>query len=84
MIKSKRMKWAGLVARMGEMRNAYKILVAKPEKRRSLGRPRRRCENNIKIYLGEIWFGGVGWIHLAQDRDQWLALVNTAKNRRVP
>jgi hypothetical protein len=69
-IKARRMIWAGHVARMGEVRGAYKILVGRPEGRRPLGRPRRRWEDNIKIDLREIGFGVVDWIHLAQDRDR--------------
>jgi hypothetical protein len=83
-IKSRRLRWAGHVARMGEVRNAYNILVRKPEGRRPLGRPRRRWEDDIKIDLREIGFGDVDWIHLAQDRDRWRALVNTVMNLRVP
>jgi hypothetical protein len=69
MIKSRRMRWAGHVARMGEKRNAYRILVGKPEGRGPLGRPRRRWVENIKIDLREIGWDGVDWIDLAQDRD---------------
>jgi hypothetical protein len=69
---------------MGETRNAYTILVGKPEGKRPLGRPRRRWVDNIKVYLGEIGWDGVDWIELAQDRDQWRALVNTVMNLRVP
>jgi hypothetical protein len=69
---------------MGEARGAYNILVGRPEGRRPLGRPRRRWKDNIKMDLGEIGFGGVDWIHLAQDRDRWRALVNTVMNLRVP
>jgi hypothetical protein len=83
MIKARRMRWAGHVARMGEVRGAYNILVGKPEGRRLLGRPRNRWEDNIKIDLREIGFGDVYWIHLAQDRDRWQALVNTVMNLRV-
>jgi hypothetical protein len=79
-IKSRRMRWAGHVARMGEKRNAYRILVGKPEGKRPLGRPRRRWEDNIRMDLREIGWGGMDWIDLAQDRDQWRALVNL----RVP
>jgi hypothetical protein len=82
-IKARRMRWAGHVARMGEVRAAY-ILVGKPEGRRPLGRPRRRCEDNIKMDLGEIGFGDVDRFHLTQDRDRWRALVNTVMSRRVP
>jgi ribosome biogenesis protein Nip4 len=69
---------------MGEVRGAYNILVGKPEERRPLRRPRRRWEDNIKMDLGEIGFGDVVWIHLAQDRDRWQALVNTVMSLRVP
>jgi hypothetical protein len=77
MIESKRMRWEGHVTRMGEKRNAYKILVGKPEGKRPLGRPRRRWVDNIKIYLREIRWDGSDWINLAQDRDQWRTLVKT-------
>jgi hypothetical protein len=66
------------------MRNAYRILVEKPEGKRPLGRPRRRWVDNIKMDLREIGWDGMDWIHLAQDRDQWRALVNTVMNLRVP
>jgi hypothetical protein len=69
-IKARRMRWAGHVARMGEVRGAFNILVGRPKGRRPLGRPRRRWEDNIKMDLGEIGFGDVDWIHLAQDRDR--------------
>jgi hypothetical protein len=83
MIKSRRIRWAGHVAQTGETRNAYKLLVGKPEGKRPLGRPRRRWADNIKMDLGEIGWDGMEWIDLAQDRDQWLALVNTMMNLRV-
>jgi hypothetical protein len=67
------MRWAGHVARMGEKRNASRLLVGKPEGKRPLGRPRRRWADNIKLYLLEIGWGGVDWIGLAQDRDKWRA-----------
>jgi hypothetical protein len=67
-----------------EVRNAYKILVGKPRGRRPLERPRRRWEDNIKMDIGEIGFGDVDWIHLAQDTDRWRALVNAVMNLRVP
>jgi len=82
-VKSRRMRWAGHVARMGEERGVYRVLVGKPEGKRPLGRPRRRWEDNIKMDLREV--GGDGdWIELAQDRDRWRALVNTVMNLRVP
>jgi hypothetical protein len=84
MIKSRSMRWAGHVARMGEKRNAYGILVGKPEGKRPLGRLRRRWVDNIKINLREIGWDGMDWIDVAQDRDQWRALVNTVMNLRFP
>jgi hypothetical protein len=83
-IKARRMRWAGHVARMGELRGAYNILVGRPEGRRPLGRPRRRWDDNIKMDLRKTGFGDVDWIHWAQDRDRWRALVNTVMNLRVP
>jgi hypothetical protein len=68
---------------MGEKRNAYRILVGKPEGRRPLGRPRRRWVDNIKMDLTEIGWDGMDWVDLAQDRDHWRALVNTVMNIRV-
>jgi hypothetical protein len=84
MIKSRRMRWAGHVARMGAKRNAYRILVGKPEGKRPLGRLRRRWVDNIKMDLREIGGDGLDWINLAEDRDQWRALVNTVMNLQVP
>jgi hypothetical protein len=84
MIKARRMRWAGHVARMGEVRGAHNILVGKTQGRRPLGRPRCRWEDNIKMDLGEIGSGNVDWIHWAEDRDRWRALVNTAMCLRVP
>jgi hypothetical protein len=69
---------------MEEKRNAYRILVGKPEGRRPLGRPRRRWVDNVKIDLSVIGWDGVDWVDLAQDRDKWRALVNTVMNSRVP
>jgi hypothetical protein len=83
-IKARRMRWAGHVARMGEVRGVHNILVGRPEGKRPLGRPRRRWEDNIKMDFREIGFGDVHWIHWAQDRDRWRALVNTVINLRVP
>jgi hypothetical protein len=83
-IKSRRMSWAGHVARMGENRNAYRILVGKPEGRRPLGRPKYRWVDNIKKELTEIGWDGVDWINLTQDRDRRRALVNTVMNLWVP
>jgi hypothetical protein len=71
MMKSRRVRWAGHVARMGETRYAYRILVGKSEGKRPLGKPRRRWVDNIKIDLREIGWDGMDWIDLAQDRDQW-------------
>jgi hypothetical protein len=82
-IKSGRMRWAGHVARMGEGRNVYRVLVGKPEGKRPLERPRRRWEGGIKMDLREIDWGGVEWFHLAQDRDRWRAVVNAVMNLRV-
>jgi len=82
-VKSRRMRWAGFVARMGEGRGVHMVLMGKPEGKIPLERPRRRCEDNIKMDLREV--GGVGdWMELAQDRDRWRVLVNTVMNLRVP
>jgi hypothetical protein len=83
MIKSRRKRWAGHLARMGK-RNVYRILVGKPEGKRPLGRPRRRSVDDIKIDLREIGWYSMDWVDLAQDRDQWRALVNTVMNLQVP
>jgi hypothetical protein len=83
-IKSRRMRWAGHVERMGEGRGAYRILVGRPEGRRPLARPRRRWEDNIKIDLQEVGLGGMDWIDMAQNRDRWQALVSAVMNLRVP
>jgi hypothetical protein len=82
-IKSIRMRWAGHVARMGEERDVYRVLVGKPEGKRPLGRPRCRWED-ITIDLQEVGCGGMDWIELAQDRDRWRARVNVVMNLRVP
>jgi hypothetical protein len=83
-IKSRRMRWAGHVARMGEGRGVYRVLVGRPEAKRPLGRPRRRWEDNIKMDLREIGIDGASWIQLAQDTVQWQACVNTVMNLRFP
>jgi hypothetical protein len=83
-IKSRRMRWADHVARMGEKRNAYGLLVGKPEGKRPLGRPRRRWVDNIRMDLGEVGSGDVDWIGLAKDRNRWRALVNSVLKLWVP
>jgi hypothetical protein len=83
-IKSRRMRWAGHVARKGEKRNVYRLLVRKPEGKRPLGRPRRRWIDNIKMDLLEKGLNVVDWIGLAQDRYRWRAVVNSVMNLRVP
>jgi hypothetical protein len=83
-MKSRRMKWAGHVARMGEGRGVYRVLVGRSEGNRPLGRSRRRWEDNIKLNLKEIRIDGAKWIQLAQDRVQWRAFVKTVMNLRVP
>jgi len=83
-IKSRRMRWAGYVARMGEERVVYRVLVRKPEGGRSLGRPRRRWVDNIRMDLQEVGCGYMDWIGLAQGRDRWRTLVSAVMNLRVP
>ena len=83
-VKSRRMRWAGHVARMGEGRGVHRVLVGKPEGKRPLGRPRRRWEDNIKMDLQEVGGSCEDWMELAQDRDRWRALVSTVMNLRVP
>jgi hypothetical protein len=83
-IKSRRMRLAGRVARMEEKRNAYRLLVVKPEGKKPLGRPRRRWADNIRVDLGEVGWGDVDWIGLAKDRNRWRALVNSVLNLLVP
>ena len=83
-IKSRKMRWAGHVARMGEERGAYRVLVGKSEGKRPLGRPRRRWVDNIRMDLQEVGRGYVDCIGLAQDRDRWRTLVSAVMNLRVP
>ena len=83
-IKSRRMRWAGHVARMGEERGVYRVLVGKPEGRRPMGRPRLRWVDNIMMDLQEVVCGHVDWIGLAQERDRWRTLVSAVMNLRVP
>jgi hypothetical protein len=83
-IKLRRMRWAGHVDRMGEKRGLYRVLVWKPEGKRPLWRPKRGWEDNIKMDLQEVGYGGHGWMELAQDRERWRALVNAEINLRVP
>jgi hypothetical protein len=83
-IKSRRMRWAGHVARVAEKRNVYGLLVVKPDGKRTLERPRRRWMHNIKMNLLEIRLGGVDWIGQAQDRYRWRALFNVVMNLRFP
>jgi len=82
--KSRRMRWAGHVARMGEGRGVYRVLVGKNERQRPLGRPRHRWEDSIKMDLQEVGCGGMDWIELAQDRDRWRAIVNAVMKLLVP
>jgi hypothetical protein len=83
-MKSRRMRWAGHVAQMGKKRNAYRLLAGKPEGNKSLGRPRRRWVDNIRMDLVEVGWSDVDWIGLAQDRNKWRAVVNSVLNLRVP
>jgi hypothetical protein len=83
-VKSRRMSWAGHMARMGEDRGVHRVLVGKPKGKKPLGRPRRRWEDNIKMDLQEVGGGRGDWMELAQDRDRWRALVGTVKEFRVP
>jgi hypothetical protein len=84
LINTRMMRWVGHVAQMGEKRNAYRILVGKPEGKRPPGRPRLRWMDNIAIVLIEVGWDGMDWIDLTQDRDQWRALVNMVMNLQVP
>jgi hypothetical protein len=78
-----RMLWVGHVARMGDMRNSYINSIGKPERERTLRRPRHRWEDNIRLHLKYIGWKVVDWIYLTQDRDQWRVLVNTALRLQV-
>jgi hypothetical protein len=84
LIKSRRIRPAGHVARMGAGRSVYTILVGKPERKEPLGIPRRRWEDNINMDLQEVVYTIMDWIELAQDRDRWQTLVNAVMNLRVP
>ena len=83
-VKSRRKRWEGDVARMGDGRGVHRVLVGKPEERRPLGRPRRRWEDNIKMDLQKVGWSCGDWMELAQDRERWRALVSTVMNFRVP
>ena len=84
MVKSRRMRWAGHVARMGEDRGVHRVLVGKPEGKTPLGRPRHRLEDNIKMNLQEVGGDREDWMELAQDMDRWRVLVGTVRDFRVP
>ena len=84
MIKSRRMRWARHVARMGEEKGAYRVMVGKPEGKRPLGKPRHRWADNIRMDIQEVGCGCMDWIGLAQDRDRWRRLVSAVMNLRVP
>ena len=83
-IKSRRLRWAGHIARMEEGRSAFKVLTGKPTGKRPLGRPRRRWEDNIRMDFEEIGISAGNWVDSAQDRNYWRALVNATLNLRVP
>jgi hypothetical protein len=83
-VKSRRMRWAGHVARMGKDRGVHRVLVGKLEGKRSWRRPRRTWEDNIKMDFQKVGGGRGDWMELAQDRDRWRALVGTARDFRVP
>ena len=83
MIKSRIMRWAGQIARMGERRGVYRVLLGKPSGKRPLGRPRHRWKD-IRMNLEEVGCGCVDWMELAQDRDRWSALVSAVMNLRIP
>jgi hypothetical protein len=81
--KSRRLRWAGHVARMGEERKVFKVLVGKPEGKRPLGRPMHSWDDGVRMDLRKIGLGGVDWIQLAQDRDRWRAVVSAVMNVRL-
>jgi hypothetical protein len=83
-VKSRRMRWAGYVERIGERRGLYRVLVGKPEGKKLLGRPRHRWVGNITIDLQEVRCESMDWVDLAKDRYRWRAVVNAVKNLRVP
>ena len=83
-VKSRRMRWAGHVARMGEDRGVHRVLMGKPERKRPMVRPRRRWEDNIKMDVQEVGGGRGDWMELAQDRDRWRALVGMVRDFWVP
>ena len=83
-IKLRRMRWVGHVARIGDRRGVHRVLVGKPERKRQLGRPRRRLEDNTKMNFQKVGCGGTEWIELAQDRDIWWVLVNAVTNLWAP
>jgi hypothetical protein len=83
-VKSRRMRWAGHVALMGEGRDVHRVLVGKPEGKRPMRRPRRRWECNTKMDLQEVGGGFRDWMEMAEDWDRWRALVSTVRNLRVP
>jgi hypothetical protein len=83
-VNSRRMRWAGNVARMGEDRGVHRVLVGKPEGNKPLARPRRRWEDNIKMDLQEVGGGRGDWMELAQDRERWPAFLGTMRDFRVP
>jgi hypothetical protein len=83
-LKSRRVRWTGHVARMGAKRNAHRLLMGKKEGKMPLGRPRRRWVDNIRMDFVDVGWGDVDWIGLAEDRDRWRALVNSVLNLRVP
>ena len=72
------------MARMGDTRGAYRVLVGRPERKKALGRPRRKREDNIKMGIQEMGWGNMDWIDMAQERDRWGAVVNAVMNLRVP